>query len=110
LRKKFSDLRVDVKHYFKLRFGSHAFPTTPMIEAELLNFLNTKLNKNTNFLEYGSGASTLFISQYVSTLSTVENQRAFARKLRNEIEKQNIQNIHVYTPKTGLTGQETCEC
>ena len=99
------DLYVDLRYKTRLAVGNIEFPSSPMIDKETLNFLEENLNKKNRILEYGSGASTLFIAKRVLRIVTVENQWLFSRALNKELKKSGILNCDLKRPKTGLTGQ-----
>lgn len=100
-----SDVRVNFKYNFDLQRGKIVFPVTPMLEPELVNYFKKNLHKGVNLLEYGSGGSSLFLKDLVATLTTVENQKFWAKNLKSKIEKDHVLNVRLCEPKTGLTGQ-----
>jgi len=53
----------------------------PWMNFPLIEFLEEKLNKQQTLFEYGSGSSTLFFSEHVFSVSSVEHNRAWFEKL-----------------------------
>lgn len=55
--------------------------TVPWINYPLIDFLNTRLNKKINMFEFGSGSSTIYFSNYVKKITSVEHDWSFYAKL-----------------------------
>lgn len=60
----------------------------PWITFDAIDFLKKWLKKDMIVYEYGSGGSTLFISDYVQMIYSVEHDEEWFYKLKTEIEKE----------------------
>jgi len=100
-----SDLKVNLIYNLKLKNTGFAFPSIPMLEQELVNFFDHRIESNMALLEYGSGGSTFFLADRALSICTVENQKYFARLLEKELNDRKIENVDIYVPQNGITGQ-----
>jgi hypothetical protein len=59
----------------------------PWITYPAINFLNSRLNNELNLLEFGSGNSTLWFSKRVKRVFSVEHNKAWFEKVKEQIPK-----------------------
>ncbi len=57
----------------------------PWMNYPMVEFLKQRLKKEHNIFEFGSGFSTLFYSQLVNSVNSVEYDKFWFEKLKNEI-------------------------
>jgi len=77
----------------------------PMMKANEWEFLSSSLQKDHVMLEYGSGSSTSFISSYVKKLYSVEHDRDWYKKVKDQTKHlPNVEMIHV-APNTNKPGK-----
>lgn len=60
---------------------------------KILSYLQSRSIKN--FLEIGSGGSTLYFSKYVQNYYSIEHNRSWYEMVKKEIEKNQISNIEI---------------
>lgn len=77
--------------------------TYPMIE-----FLKDRLKKNMNVFEYGSGFSTLFYSERVKHVVSIEHDYGWYQKIQ-EVRPENVELQHIKLDKIGNGGGYTKE-
>ncbi|MDI9313226.1 MAG: class I SAM-dependent methyltransferase [Hydrotalea sp.] len=65
----------------------------PWLAYSAIEILKSRLKKNMTIFEYGSGASTIFWSQKVKMVVSVEHDKDFYEKTKNRINKLGIKNI-----------------
>lgn len=65
---------------------------TPLWPFDAIDWLNANLHKEMVAFEYGSGGSTLFISQRIKHLTTVEDIPRWYNKIHQALEDNNITN------------------
>lgn len=64
----------------------------PWLTYSFIDFLNDRLNKNINVLEFGSGNSTLYFAERVGQVTSVEHNLEWYKKL-NEVIPENVKLI-----------------
>uniref|UniRef100_UPI0040489EF3 hypothetical protein n=1 Tax=Algoriphagus sp. TaxID=1872435 RepID=UPI0040489EF3 len=74
---------------------------TPLIN----DYLDSYLTKFNNYLEYGSGSSTLYLSQKnIFKIISVESDFNFANSVISDLKSKNLKNTIVIKANIGLTG------
>jgi|TARA_B110000971_G_scaffold221948_1_gene271790 hypothetical protein len=73
----------------------------PWICFEAINYLTFFLQqrKDPVCFEWGSGASTLYLSDYVKNIRSIENDENFYNEINNEIYTSKIKNVEYYLVK-----------
>ena len=62
-------------------------------------FMTNLLKSNCNFLEYGSGNSTLLFSYFAKKYISIEHNHDWYQKINSEIKKYNLHFVdHIYVP------------
>jgi predicted O-methyltransferase YrrM len=64
--------------------------TAPWLCPETVEFLEQRLNKAMVGLEFGSGRSTLWLAQRLSSVASVEHNYNWYRRTADEAEKENL--------------------
>jgi hypothetical protein len=65
-------------------------PDQPHFDAESTEFFNQTIRQTRNYLEYGSGGSTLLAHQHVKNLVSVESDRRFLRAVERKLSRQRL--------------------
>src|SRR5215217_639182 len=65
-------------------------PDQPHFDTPGTEFFNEIIPQATNYLEYGSGGSTLLAHQYVKTLVSVETDRRFLKAVARKLSRQKM--------------------
>lgn len=68
----------------------------PMMQKDELDLLEKYINKDSLILEYGSGYSTIWLSNKVSRVVSVEHDKSWYSNINSIIEKNNINNIKYF--------------
>jgi hypothetical protein len=63
-------------------------PDQPHFDRESTEFFNEAIRQATNYLEYGSGGSTLLAHQHVKNLVSVESDHRFLRAVQRKLSQQ----------------------
>jgi hypothetical protein len=63
----------------------------PWYNQDLISFLNSYLKPNFNVFEYGGGNSTLYYSNLVKTVSTIETKKEWVNFVLLQKSKENIE-------------------
>ncbi|MDO3627497.1 FkbM family methyltransferase [Mucilaginibacter sp. BT774] len=63
----------------------HAGRPIPWVTYPFIAFMEGKLNRRHAIFEYGSGNSTLYYSERVASVDSVENDQLWYNKIRNEM-------------------------
>lgn len=105
VKNRISDYYVDLKFSIRLRRGKVPFPAQPMIEDDLLRYFLAQKSKDRDVLEFGSGASTLYLSGLFREIHSVETSRSWAKSVATALEKAGITNVNLSVAQIGLTGQ-----
>ncbi|MAJ97876.1 MAG: hypothetical protein CMD07_01180 [Flavobacteriales bacterium] len=66
----------------------------PWLNFSLIDILKEKLNQNLDIFEYGSGASTLFFSKRVRSVTSIEHDKDWFKKINKVISDKS--NINLY--------------
>jgi len=98
--------------YLKKRFGHWMFryiynrfcalinellyPDRPWLVKDAVKILDSLLKNNDIGLEFGSGRSTLWFVKRVKKLISIEHNKLWFNKIKNEFKKQNINNVNYY--------------
>ena len=97
----YKELKFSILKYFKKTKIETELTFTPLINEHLIN----NIKKYHSYLEYGSGASTVFFSKYKETnIVSVESDSVFAKAVRNKLNAICENNTKVLTANIGLTG------
>lgn len=74
---------------------------TPWLVFDVINFLKKWLQKDMVVYEYGSGGSSLFISDRVKTIYSIEHDEAWFNNVQEVMKKEGIKNIEyrLHTPE-----------
>lgn len=88
---KYRILRPLLKAYtFFLRYPSK---NKPWLAPAAINILDAILNKNMTVLEYGSGNSTVFISERSGKVVSIEHHPGWFERVRDELKNKDITNV-----------------
>ena len=82
----------------------------PWLAPEANHFLETYLKRTDKGLEFGSGRSTLWLTKYISHLTSVEHNFEWYSHISEELKKTNTSNVtYHYCPKSkeDLTGADS---
>lgn len=98
---KSGDLKIfikDLKYFpkwwhFRKQQGGTFDHKTPWLAFGAIQFLDSYLNKSMKVFEYGSGGSTLYFSEKVDTIISVEHNEEWFNKVREYLDKNKINNI-----------------
>ncbi len=83
-------------------------PSYPWINAGAVRFLHAGLRQDMRGLEFGSGRSTLFFSQRVASLVTVEHNEKWRRKVTALLERYRAENVTLtFLPPGAVTSMDT---
>ncbi len=74
----------------------------PWLNYPFLDFIRPRLNKSFFFFEYGCGNSTLWFSNYVQHIDSVEHEKEWYEHIRNKIPP----NVHLYLKNLHSTEYE----
>jgi hypothetical protein len=75
----------------------------PLMSRKCINLLESYLNKDTVFLEVGSGGSTCHFAPKVKKYCSLEDDEKWHKLVQDEISKQSIENIdYRYIPPNNL--------
>lgn len=92
--KRFLNENLNPKNRIKKRL--------PWINYGAFDFLNERLNKEFQVFEYGSGSSSLFFSERVNRVISVEHDKNWYKKFMNEVGEELPKNLKILLiePKT----------
>lgn len=81
---------VDLETRYSQYLGPH-IPESPMMSQSEILLLSSELAKATNYMEWGSGGSTVFAStkDNIKRMRTVENDEAWVNELKTDVRIQN---------------------
>jgi hypothetical protein len=65
-------------------------PDQPHFDSQSTDFFNEAIRQTRNYLEYGSGGSTLLAHQHVRKLVSVESDRRFLRAVERKLSRQSL--------------------
>lgn len=71
----------------------------PWMNYSFIDFLSPRLNQSMNIFEYGSGYSTLFFSDKVRSVTSIEFDRDWFKKVEFELEAKDNCEVHFYPDK-----------
>lgn len=91
----------DFDDFCKLKKPWWVYEATDLVE----HFLVAR-GGEVEILEYGSGASTIWLAKYASTLHSIEHDEAFYEYLRRKPLSEVI-HLHLYKPIPGATGLQS---
>ena len=81
--------------------NSISISDSPMLSKEKIEYLGRLAEKSSQFLEFGSGSSTLFIAKKCENLVTVESDRLFLKAVKEKSLNLNLENILFLYAKIG---------
>ena len=67
----------------------------PWWTFESIKMLKPHLNDMLKAFEWGSGGSTIYLSKYVKSVISVENDFLWAKKLNSYLDRKNIRNVEI---------------
>ena len=73
----------------------------PWVTYSFIDFISERLNKNMDIFEYGSGNSTLWYAKRVNSVISIEHDKKWFEKLKNNIPK----NVTIYYKKLIYGGE-----
>lgn len=91
----------DFDDFCKLKKPWWVYEATDLVE----HFLASR-GGEAEILEYGSGASTIWLAKYAGTLHSIEHDEAFYEYLRQKPLSEVIR-LHLYKPVPGATGLQS---
>lgn len=65
-----------------------------------IDLINVNLNLTKTMLEWGCGSSTLYFSQFVKELHSIENDKTWYNKIYAEARENNLDNVHLHYVET----------
>ena len=68
----------------------------PWLTFPSINFLNKNINKQMTVFEYGSGGSTLFWSERIKQIISVEHDKKWYEKVKKELELREIKHVSYF--------------
>ena len=102
----FLDVLIDLRHSIKSWLRLLPFPLEPMLDTDLMNFLEEVVTPDKLVLEYGAGASTIFFANSSKMVTSVESSRSFANQVKRELQRRGLEGkSEVLSPSIGITGQ-----
>lgn len=85
--------------YFINRFNKFKYelknPFDPFLNRDVIFFLKKYLNKKDFVVEFGSGRSTLWFSNYCKSILSFESNKQYFNMLLSKVEKNHIQNCEI---------------
>lgn len=81
---------------------------TPLMHEYEYQFILKYLNKDDIFLEWGSGNSTIFFSERVKNLISIEHDTDYYKIIKNIISFHDIKNIDIYHIPANFPKPEPC--
>lgn len=67
----------------------------PWLSEEAINFIDSKLTKASTMFEYGAGGSTVYYSDRVRKIYSVENDKNWYEKIISYLKNNNIKNVEI---------------
>ena len=92
---KYRVLRPILKVYYKITTHKYG-KESPWLTPASIEFLGKVLNKDMRGLEYGSGRSTLFISEKIGNLISVEHDRSWYSHVTTILHEKEIENVEYH--------------
>lgn len=68
-------------------------PAAPWLTADCIRLLNSLLKANDIGFEWGSGRSTLWLAKKISSLTSVEHDMEWYKKVKDRLSGENIKNV-----------------
>lgn len=79
----------------------------PWLSLELIEYLNKTVNSEFDVFEYGSGSSTMFFAQRAKTVTSVENDFEWYKKVKADLERLKITNVNlIHIPHDDETSKD----
>ena len=98
---RFKDLVFYTKHpklivdQVKFKIWLRRNPDAPWISPKAVEYLDKKLNKEMNALEWGSGRSSTWYAKRVGKLLTIEHNKIWYRVVLSQMKKDGISNVEI---------------
>lgn len=102
--KSFPITSILIKPLIKSYYQLYKFlkPETPWLPIKTIRFLDKQLTANMTGFEFGSGSSTLYFSNKIKQLESVEHSEEWFKRISTVLEQTKRNNIHLHYIKENI--------